>query len=223
MSLTVYGDLEQRSDEWLAARCGMVTASVVGQLLTPTLKVASNDTSRGVTAALVAERVTGWTEPSYINADMWRGIEHEPIARDKYAEVNGVEVREVGFMVLERDGWKLGYSPDGLAGDDGLIEIKCPRAKSHLSTIVADEVPTYYMGQLQAGLLVSGREWIDYVSFCAGMPMFTKRVLPDERWHEAISEAVAAFEKAATDLASDYLGAVVGLPTTERIDLEIAI
>jgi hypothetical protein len=106
MTLHVLPDLEQRSDEWHEQRRGMVTASVVGQLLTPTLKVASNDTSRGVTAALVAERVTGWTEPTYINADMWRGIEHEPIARDKYAEVNGVEVREVGFMVLERDGWR---------------------------------------------------------------------------------------------------------------------
>jgi predicted phage-related endonuclease len=102
-------------------------------------------------------------------------------------------------------------------GDDGLIEIKCPRAKSHLSTIVADEVPAYYMGQLQAGLLVSGRKWIDYVSFCAGMPMFVKRVLPDENWHAAIVEAVAAFEKAAEQMASDYLTAAVGLPTTERV------
>jgi hypothetical protein len=216
-------DIEQRGPEWFAARCGMVTASVVGQLLTPTLKVASNDTSRSVTAALVAERVTGWSESTYANFDMQRGIEHEPIAREKYAEVNKVDVAEVGLMILERDGWRLGYSPDGLVGDDGLIEIKCPRAKGHLSTVVAGEVPAYYMAQCQAALFVSGRQWIDYVSFCSGMPLWTKRVLPDPKWHDAIADAVTAFEEAAESLASDYLSAVAGLPATERIDNDLGL
>lgn len=216
-------DMEQRSDEWFAARCGIVTASVVGQLLTPTLKVASNDTSRGVTAALVAERITGWTESTFTNFDMQRGIDHEPIAREKYAEVNKVDVTEVGLMILERDGWRLGFSPDGLVGDDGLIEVKCPRAKGHLSTVVAGEVPAYYMAQLQTALLVSGRKWIDYVSFTAGMPLWTKRVEPDPNWHAAITEAVIAFEKAAEQLVDSYLNAVVGLPGTERINNDLGL
>lgn len=267
-------DIEQRSDEWYEARRGMVTASVVGQLLTyeppsslevecpeccmgpglmcvslarrkhelpttlkkshagrvsaaatkpPVLVAANNETSRAVTAALVAERVTGWTDPTCTNFDMQRGIEHEPIARAKYAEVNKVSVTEVGLMILERDGWRLGCSPDGLVGDDGLLEIKCPRAKTHLSTVVANKVPAHYMAQCQAALLVSGRQWIDFVSFCSGMPLWTKRVLPDEEWHAAIAEAVAAFEQAAELLASNYLSAVVGLPETERIDNELGL
>jgi hypothetical protein len=82
-------------------------------------------------------------------------------------------------MVRDDWGFSLGYSPDGLVGDDGLIEVKCRRQKKHLQTILADEVPPENMAQLQCGLLVSGREWIDYVSYCGGMPMYVKRVYPD--------------------------------------------
>jgi hypothetical protein len=224
VSLTIHRDLLQGSEEWLEARRGILTASVVGKLLTPTLKVASNDTSRGIVATLVAERLTGVVEPSRITDDMWRGIEHEPHARDKYAAHNGVEVEEVGFITLDGNGWRLGYSPDGLVGDDGLLEIKCPRAKTHLSTVIADQVPGHYMAQCQAGLFVTGRKWIDFVSFHAGMPLWTKRVHPDPAWHAAIVEAVAAFETAATELADTYLTAAEGLPPTERIDaLEMSL
>jgi hypothetical protein len=217
--LHVLPDLIQGSDEWHDQRRGMVTASVVGQLVTPsTLKVASNDTARGLIASLVAERITGYTEASFMNADMERGVMHEPLARERYAEVNGVEVAEVGFMVRTFSGGQLGYSPDGLVGDDGLLEIKCPRAKTHLRTVIADEVPAYNMAQCQAGLLVAGRKWIDFVSFCAGQPMWTKRVHPDPKWQAVIAEAVALFEKAAEQMASDYLGAVAGLPATERVN-----
>ncbi len=188
MTLTVLNDLEQGTDAWHDARRGLITASGVGQLLTPTLTVADNDVSRGLIATLVTERVTGWTEDTPMSSDMWRGVEHEPYARDAYATHHG-DVTEVGFMVRDEDGWTLGYSPDGLVGDDGLIEIKCPRAKTHLKTILADEVPAYYMAQCQAGLLVSGRKWLDFVSFVAGMPLYTKRVQPDPAWADAITAA----------------------------------
>lgn len=222
MSLHVL-DMEQRSDEWYAARLGMVTASAVGQLVTAkTFKPASNDHSRALTAALVAERVTGWTDPTHVSDDMWRGIEHEPIARDTYSEHHAPAI-ECGFMVRDDWGWSLGYSPDGLVGDDGLIEIKCPRAKGHLQTVVSGQVPASYMPQLQAGLLVSGRAWVDYVSFVAGMPLWVKRVTPDLRWFNAITEAVAAFEVAAERMAADYYAAVEGLPTTEPINNDIGL
>jgi hypothetical protein len=224
VSLHIYPDVEQRSDAWFEQRRGMVTASVVGKLVTPrTIKPASNDDSRALVAHLVAERITGWTDPTFISADMWRGIEHEPFAREKYATHNGYAVTEVGFMVRDDWGFSIGYSPDGLVEDDGLLEVKCPRAKTHLATILADAVPEHHMAQLQTGLLVSGRQWIDFVSFCAGMPLFTKRVLPDPRWQRAIVAAVAEFETAAEQMTDRYLTAVAGLPTTERIDLEIAI
>lgn len=217
MTLHIYERLEQGTPEWHDVRRGLVTASVVGKLLTPTLKVASNDTSRALTSTLIAERITGWTEETPMTSDMYRGVEAEPYARDVYSRHHR-PVTEVGFMVREEDGWTLGYSPDGLVGDDGLIEIKAPRAKTHLGTILADEVPAFYMPQLQAGLLVSGRKWIDYVSYVGGMPLYTKRVYPDPDWHEAITAACVAFETTAAETVADYRGRVTNLPTTERVD-----
>lgn len=225
MTLHVFEELTQGSEEWHDQRRGIVTASVVGKLLTPTLKVANNDTSRALTATLAAERITGYTEPSYMNDDMMRGVLHEPIARDRYARHNSVTVNVVGFMIRDDWGYQIGASPDGLIGNDGGLEVKCPRAKTHIQTIVADKVPAYHMAQVQTSLLVSGREWWDFVSFCAGLPMWTKRVLPDPAWHEAIVSAVATFEKNVKALTSDYLEAAAELPATERVpdfyDLEV--
>jgi len=217
MSLTVIRDLVQGTDEWMAARRGIVTASTVGQLITPsTLKTAANDTSRSLTATLVAERITGFTEPSRMTDDMWRGIEDEPRARAKYAE-HYAPVEEVGFMTRDDWGHPIGYSPDGLVGSDGLIEIKSRRAKRHITTILADQVPSENMAQIQAGLLVSGREWCDYISYAGGLPIWVTRVHPDPKWHDAIIAAVAQFEKTAAQMIRDYERAVEGLPMTERV------
>lgn len=219
MSLRKYEHLEQGTDEWLQARCGIVTASTVGQLITTkTLKPANNDTARSLTATLVAERLTGYVEPTYTNADMERGTLSEPFARDLYAE-HYAPVQEVGFMVRDFNGDRLGYSPDGLVGEDGLIEIKAPRQKAHLATILADQVPAQYMAQIQCGLLVSGREWLDYVSYCGGMPLYVKRVLPDENWQQAIIDALSLFEDNAEQMTATYTAATKGKPMAERIDL----
>ena len=220
MTLHTYDDVEQRSERWYELRRGIVTASTVGKFLTPTLKVADNDTSRGTAATLAAERITGVVEDTPITADMWRGIDMEPHARDAYSK-HRAEVVECGFMRLERDNFTLGYSPDGLVGDIGLIEVKCPRAKGHIATILTDEVPAYYMAQLQAGLLVSGRAWVDYVSFHSGLPLYVKRVHTDQAWHDAITFAVKAAEFAIDDIVSEYHDCAEGLPTTERIDPNI--
>jgi putative phage-type endonuclease len=222
MSLTEYPEVIQGTPEWHDQRRGMVTASAVGTLVTAsTLKPAQNDTSRGLTAMLVAERITGYTDPTFFNDDMLRGTLDEPRARDLYSETYA-PATEVGFLVRDDWGYQIGYSPDGLVGDDGLIEVKAPRAKTHLRTVLADGVPAQYMPQLQAGLLVSGRQWIDFISYSGGMPMWHKRVLPDQRWFDAIVAAVALFEKTAEQMISDYLTKVDGLPQTERIlDLEM--
>lgn len=219
MALHELPDLAQGSPDWHDQRRGMVTASVVGQLITATtIKAASNDHSRTLTASLVAERITGYTEPSYMNDDMLRGVMDEPLARDLYAKHNDVEVTETGFMVRDDWGFSIGYSPDGMVGDDGLIEVKSRRQKKHLQTILADKVPPENMAQLQAGLLVSGREWCDYISYCGGMPLWTKRVYPDPKWAEAIVDAVSAFEQQAQLMTHDYDMATRGLPSTVRID-----
>lgn len=216
MTLIELPDLIQGTDEWHDQRRGIVTASVVGRLLTSTGKVASNDTSRTLVAQLVAERITGWTDPVYVSDDMLRGHDDEPRAVDVYAE-HFAPVMATGFMVRDDWGFRIGYSPDGLVGDDGLVEVKSRRAKKQLQTILDDAVPAENMAQLQCGLLVSGREWCDYVSYCGGMPLFVKRVYPDPEWFDAIVAAVTSFELAASLMTEQYEAATAGLPTTERI------
>lgn len=224
MTLTTYPNVEQGSDEWLELRRGLVTASVVGQLITPkTVKPANNETSRALTQRLVAERITGHTEPVRITDDMWRGVLDEPRARDLYSATYA-PVTETGFMVHDfGNGVRIGYSPDGLVGADGLIEIKSRRQKNHLATILDDAVPLDNLAQLQCGLLVSGREWCDYVSICGGMALWTKRVYTSEKWHAAILEAVEAFEQTAAEMVATYTERTVGLPMTEREPDEIRI
>lgn len=181
------------------------------------LEVARGDDATGLTAQLVAERITGYTDPNYVSDDMLRGIDDEPRARERYAEHFERTVTEVGFLLRKETTWQLGYSPDGLVDDDGLIEIKAPRAKAHLRTILDDQVPDQYIAQCQAGLLVSGRAWLDFVSYCGGMPMWTKRIYPDPAWHQAIVAACEQFEATAAQMATDYEAKTRGLPATERI------
>jgi hypothetical protein len=216
MTLIIH-DVEQGSQEWLDLRCGLLTASTIGQLISPkTIKPANNDTSRALTTHLVAERITGYVEPTFVSADMERGNMDEPVARDLYSE-HYAPAAEVGFMVRDNGAWnKLGYSPDGVVGEDGLIEIKSRRQKKQLATILANEVPLENMAQIQTGLLVSGRAWLDYVSFCGGMPLFVKRVLPDQRWFDAIEATAAQFEKTAAEMQNTYLTRTRGAPKTER-------
>lgn len=223
MTLHVY-DFEQGSDDWLAARRGIITASVVGQLITPqTVKPASNDKSRALIAQLAAERITGQSDSVFVSDDMARGTLHEPIARDRYADVNGVAVVEVGFLVRDDYGFQLGASPDGLIGDDGGLEVKCPRAKTHIQTILTGQVPAYHMAQVQTCLLVAGREWWDYVSFSAGLPMWTKRVHPEPKWRDAIITAGTSADNAIAAMVQQWERATADLPTTEYVpdDMEM--
>lgn len=186
------------------------------------ITVATGDTARSVIATLAAERITDYTEDTPMSSDMWRGVELEPYARDLYS-THYAEVAETGFMTRDDWGFTIGYSPDGLVGDDGLIEVKAPRQKTHLQTVLADEVPPHYLAQCQAGLLVSGRKWIDFVSYVAGMPVYIKRVHPDPAWHAAILSAVAHFETVAAEMVATFTTRTQGLPIGERPDFEIAI
>lgn len=226
MSLQTFPDIEQGSDEWLAIRRGILTASVIGQLITPgTIKPASNDKSRALHAQLAAERITGQSDDVFVNADTMRGTLHEPIARDRYAEHNKVDVQQVGFVIRDEWGIRLGASPDGLIGDDGGLEIKCPRAKTHIQTILSGEVPAGNLAQVKTNLLVTGREWWDFVSFCAGLPMFTKRVTLDPKWRDSIITAATNAEHAIGSMVERFKAASDGLPTTEYIptDLEMSL
>lgn len=209
-------NVEQDSDEWHAARRGIITASVVGKFITAkTMQVASNDTSRAMTRQLVAERIWDHTDPTYLSWDMQRGNFDEPDARNVYND-NIAPVSQVGFITRDDWGFTIGYSPDGLVGDDGLIEIKSRLQEKQLAAFLDDEIPAENIAQCQAGLLVTGRAWLDYVSYSAGTPLYTKRIYPDPLWHEAIVAAVAGFEEVAADMVAAYTAAAEGRPMTVR-------
>lgn len=201
--ITYHDNLEQGSDEWLAARCGLLTASEMKLIITPTLKIANNDKTRLHLYELCAQRVTRFVEPSFISDDMIRGNFDEFEARQIYNDKIS-PVKEVGFITNSKFGFTIGYSPDGLVGDDGLIEIKSRKQKYQLQTIATDEIDADYLIQLQTGLLVSDRKWLDFVQYSNGMPLYVKRVFPDAVIQEAIFSAAEDFEHKARTIIDDY-------------------
>ena len=204
MKRTFFNELEQGSDEWYRARAGIVTASAMRSLVTGAGKVADNETSRGLIRTLAAERIIGEPADSFSSRMMDRGSELEPFARDLYAEHAKVEVTEVGFIRLDTERYAIGYSPDGLVEHDGLIEIKSPGPKEHLRTVLADIQPTVYDWQLQVGLFVTGRSWIDFVSYCPGMDLYVKRVYPNPEAFEVIDVAVTNAENQIRGMLHTY-------------------
>ncbi len=216
MTLRTYPDLIQGSDEWLAARCGLLTASEMRLIMTPGGKPAQNDKCRAHVWELLAQRVTRYVEPSYISDDMLRGQEGEILARSLYAE-HYAPVAEMGFMVRDfGDGLRIGYSPDGLVGDDGLIECKSRRQKFQAETIAEHLIPEDFWLQIQTGLLVSRRAWLDFVSYCGGMPMVVIRAFPDEEMQDAILTAARDFESKVAERLARYRSRSRGLHMTER-------
>lgn len=188
-----HAELVQGSDEWLAARCGLLTASEMKLIITPTLKIAANDKERAHLYELLAQRTTRYVEPSYISNDMLRGMEDEGEACALYAK-NFAAVQKIGFITNDSFGFTIGYSPDALVGTEGLLECKSRRQKFQIETIISGTMPDDYMIQVQTGLLVSGRKWLDFVSYSGGLPMIVIRIYPDLKIQDAIVAAATAFE-----------------------------
>ena len=226
--IVIHSDLIQGSEEWLQVRRGLLTASEMKLIISPKLlRPAKNDKSRAHLFELLAQRLSGFIEPHYIGDDMLRGREEEELAREVYEDEYG-PVTQVGFIANSKWGFTIGYSPDGLVGDDGLIEAKSRRQKFQVETILADEMPEDYVIQVQTGLLVTERKWCDFISYCGGMPMFTKRICPDAEIQGAILEAAAAFEKELRAKRSEYEERLISsadrlIPTERYIEREIAI
>jgi hypothetical protein len=272
--LTTHRDVVQRTDEWYALRCGVLTASAIGRLLTvrtlsaleyacpacgsapgdacrskaragqenktmhpertaaavagrPTspliVEPATGDDARSVVTTAAAERIAGFVDPTWVSRDMQRGVDDEPFAVAAYSE-HHARVSECGFMVRRwGGGFALGYSPDGLVGSDGLIEVKSRRGRTQVETVLSGQVPAENVAQLQAGLFVSGRAWIDYVSFAGGLHLWRKRVEPDPLWQNAIRAVCETFEADVTRTVDEYLAAVDGLPLTDRTDLDMVV
>ena len=229
MTIKYHNDLIQGSDEWLAARCGLLTASEIRLIITPTLKIADNDKTRAHVWEMAGQRITQFVEPTYIGDEMLRGREDEITARYLYNK-HVAPVEEVGFVTNDGFGFTLGYSPDGLVGDDGLIECKSRRQKFQVQAIVEwyrdGTAPTDFMLQCQTGLLVTERKWLDLVSYSGGMPMIAMRVHADEKVHAAILEAAAATEAKIATAVADYREGVAAMDlieTERRIEQEMFV
>lgn len=174
--------LVQGSEEWLRFRLGKVTASRIADVVAKT-RSGYGASRRNYLAELVAERLTGTPAEAYTNAAMKWGIETEPQARAAYCFHRDVDVVEVGFIEHPIIAM-AGASPDGLVGDDGLVEIKCPNTATHIDTLLAGAVDGRYGLQMQWQMACTGRAWCDFVSFDPRMPedmrLFVKRIERDE-------------------------------------------
>lgn len=225
MSVTYHHDIDQGTEAWINIRRGLLTASEMCRIITPTLKVANNEKARAHVYEIAAQRISGHTEPTYLGDEMLRGHEDEIEARDLYRE-KYAPVEHVGFITNDKWGFTLGYSPDGLVGEIGLIEAKSRRQKFQVETIATMEIPTEHVIQVQTGLLIAEREWCHYLSYSGGLPMALIPAEPDPEIQQAIIEAATAFEKKVAEVTAAYRANVEknGLhPTERRTEMDIHI
>lgn len=174
-------EIIQGSTEWFAQRLGKVTASRVSDIIAKT-KTGVSASRANYLAQLVAERLTGQAADTFKSGAMQHGTETEPQARMAYEAETGLMVTEVA-MIQHGTIEMAGASPDGLVGEDGLVEIKCPNTSTHIATLMADKAPSQYIPQMQWQMACTGRAWCDFVSFDPRMPedtqLFIKRVPRD--------------------------------------------
>lgn len=187
--------MEQRTPEWHAARLGRVTASRVADVVAKT-KTGYGSGRANYMAELICERLTGTQGAFYSNAAIQWGVEKEPDARAAYEEAVGMFVVEVGFIPHNTISM-AGASPDGLVGDGGLVEIKCPNTATHIDTLLSGFVPNKYINQMQWQMACTGRQWCDFVSFDPRMPegmqIWVKRVERDNVLIAELEKEVISF------------------------------
>jgi len=187
--------MEQQTEEWFAARLGKVTASRVADVIAKT-KSGYSTSRENYMAQLVCERLTNVKAESFTNSAMQWGTETEPLARSAYEARRDILVDEVGFVPhpFIKD---AGASPDGLVGDVGMLEIKCPNTATHLETLLDQKVPSKYNTQMQWQMACTGRDWTDFVSFDPRLPpelqLFVKRVFRDNEYIAMLEEEVVGF------------------------------
>ena len=198
-------NMAQGTEEWLEARSGIITASAMNHVLAK----GEGKTRRKYMYQMIGELITGNPAESYSNAHMERGHVQEPVARALYIEESNVtDPTEVGMFIEKWDWGRIGYSPDLVCSDVGLAEIKTRQAYLQAELLDTGKRPPDVNKQLQTGLLVTGRRWIDYVSYCPGMPLFVERVYPDlemhalilaesQRFYEELDQKIAKLAKIA--------------------------
>ena len=187
--------VEQRSDAWIQARLGKVTASRVADVIAKT-KTGYSASRDNYMAQLICERLTSQKGESFTNAAMEWGTQTEPLARSAYENKRSLLVKEVGFINHPRIEMS-GASPDGLVADDGLVEIKCPNTATHIDTLLSQKVPTKYITQMQWQMLCCQRKWCDFVSFDNRLPehlqLFVQEVEFDPEYCAMLEKEVSQF------------------------------
>lgn len=228
MTIKYYTDLVQGSEEWIAVRCGILTASEMKLIISPKeLKYSSSEKERDHLYELAAQRVTQYVEPKYMSDDMLRGTGDEFHAKIIYNDkIAGIQ--DCGFVTNDRWGFTLGCSPDALVQDLGGVECKSRRQKFQFKTILANDIPDEYKIQVQTSMLVTERPWWDFNSYCGGMPMLTKKIEPDEKMQKAIIEAATIFHEKLDKVLKDYADRLADpacrlIPTERIIEQEIAV
>ena len=183
-------NLEQGSDEWFSARLGVPTASRFKDIVTP----AKGDKStgyKGYMYELIAERLTKDRENFFKSEWMERGNEIEPLARASYEFIHDVEVQQVGMIF--NDEMTIGISPDGLIGDIGGLEIKCPKPSTLVKYMLDGGLPLEYKPQVMGSLWISGREWWDFLAFHPSMDFYQIRVCRDEEYIKKMNQHIIDF------------------------------
>lgn len=189
--------MEQRSEEWFQARLGKVTASKLSDVMATT-KSGESAYRRTYRHQLVTERLTGKQTEIYINQAMQHGMDTEDEARDFYV-FKHADVQEVGFVDHPTIDM-AGASPDGLVGDDGLIEIKCRQPQNHTETLISHQIPSRYKLQMYWQMACTGRKWCDYVSYCPSFPESLKMVVIRLQWDD---EQIKLLEESVTKFLTE--------------------
>jgi len=176
-------NVEQGSEAWFQNRLGRITASKFKDLMSGESTLGY----KGIISDIAAEIISGEIEETYTSPDMERGIDLEQDARKIYSELLNVEVEETGLCIPDEDNefyeW-IGISPDGLT--DGLLEIKCPKKRTHWNYIKSNRLPNEYKWQVQGQLFVTGAKWCDFMSYHPSLKPFIIRVYPDLEMHKEL-------------------------------------
>lgn len=187
--------IDQGSPQWFAARLGKATGSRIADIIAKT-KTGYATSRENYMAQLVCERMTQKVAESYSNSAMAWGTETEPLARAAYEVKTGLTVDQVGFVDHPTIAM-TGASPDGLVGESGMIEIKCPNTATHIETLLSEKVPTKYLTQMTWQMCCTGRHWTDFVSYDPRLPenlqLFIKRVEYDPKYAAELEQEVIRF------------------------------
>ena len=216
MAVKYFHDMLQGSVEWYKARLGLITASALNKILTPTLKTANNAETKMQIFNLAAERALGAVDENFVSYAMERGRLEEVEARKVYKKTYAEDTTECGIVINDDLGFPIGFSPDALVGEDGQIEVKSRMAKFQVQTVIqhmADPdpvtpIPLEFMLQVQGGLFVTKRKWCDFISYSNGVNMIVIRCFPDPIYQAAISLAVEKAEHQINDAFIKYNNAL---------------